>query len=90
MQILPQTVDLTQFQSTPDLINRENQRAWSRQWALRSFQSTPDLINRENIRCGGVKLWEYLFQSTPDLINRENQRRDKSRHKHTRFNPLPI
>ena len=36
------------FQSTPDLINRENtvQMAWC---TTRSrFQSTPDLINREN------------------------------------------
>ena len=36
------------FQSTPDLINRENALNWLSyaRWIL--FQSTPDLINREN------------------------------------------
>ena len=36
------------FQSTPDLINRENNlwRGKTRLYTL--FQSTPDLINREN------------------------------------------
>ena len=37
------------FQSTPDLINRENVRSCRlRGGFVVMFQSTPDLINREN------------------------------------------
>ena len=35
------------FQSTPDLINRENVKA-AIKCMFDGFQSTPDLINREN------------------------------------------
>ena len=63
---------LSWFQSTPDLINRENSIAGINSDRATKFQSTPDLINRENIfyRCCWWRL--LLFQSTPDLINREN------------------
>ena len=36
------------FQSTPDLINRENHRIRPHTNIIIVFQSTPDLINREN------------------------------------------
>ena len=36
------------FQSTPDLINRENELFAIKQVGGKRFQSTPDLINREN------------------------------------------
>ena len=36
------------FQSTPDLINRENVKA-AIKCMFDGFQSTPDLINRENV-----------------------------------------
>ena len=36
------------FQSTPDLVNRENQSAGGGGSAAAVFQSTPDLVNREN------------------------------------------
>ena len=36
------------FQSTPDLINRENASQGTQMLAFSQFQSTPDLINREN------------------------------------------
>ena len=60
------------FQSTPDLINRENETFLIDAFANFMFQSTPDLINREN--AGDSIQWMHLdvFQSTPDLINREN------------------
>ena len=37
------------FQSTPDLVNRENVFASQRLLLIRVFQSTPDLVNRENL-----------------------------------------
>ena len=37
------------FQSTPDLINRENCRKFGKESVVLLFQSTPDLINRENL-----------------------------------------
>ena len=37
------------FQSTPDLINRENFITVVRILTPHLFQSTPDLINRENL-----------------------------------------
>ena len=37
------------FQSTPDLINRENKAEIVKSLLLAAFQSTPDLINRENM-----------------------------------------
>ena len=60
------------FQSTPDLINRENTAPTGAGRFQFQFQSTPDLINRENAhpRREAGQLKE--FQSTPDLINREN------------------
>ena len=36
------------FQSTPDLVNRENEMQQVVYQALPVFQSTPDLVNREN------------------------------------------
>ena len=36
------------FQSTPDLINRENNPVYAVTIFFGEFQSTPDLINREN------------------------------------------
>ena len=36
------------FQSTPDLINRENAKMQTNANDNSAFQSTPDLINREN------------------------------------------
>ena len=36
------------FQSTPDLINRENLSTRFEITGVNEFQSTPDLINREN------------------------------------------
>ena len=36
------------FQSTPDLINRENAKQAEQAIRAAVFQSTPDLINREN------------------------------------------
>ena len=38
----------SQFQSTPDLINRENGLILDIIASINQFQSTPDLINREN------------------------------------------
>ena len=80
------------FQSTPDLINREN-TANTRLILNRTlFQSTPDLINRENIVSICFKSNAGLFQSTPDLINRENEELLKmlrNQHQvsiHSRFN----
>ena len=40
-----------QFQSTPDLVNRENLDAAASKAAGGMFQSTPDLVNRENCLC---------------------------------------
>ena len=37
------------FQSTPDLINRENPHQVDSLAKDSEFQSTPDLINRENL-----------------------------------------
>ena len=37
------------FQSTPDLVNRENRLMNAFHALTRRFQSTPDLVNRENI-----------------------------------------
>ena len=39
---------MSPFQSTPDLINRENAKAAHPNDYNTQFQSTPDLINREN------------------------------------------
>ena len=36
------------FQSTPDLVNRENVTSTSPRFGRSAFQSTPDLVNREN------------------------------------------
>ena len=62
------------FQSTPDLVNRENGFIGCYLRKLILFQSTPDLVNRENILCArGIDV-ATGFQSTPDLVNRENRR----------------
>ena len=63
------------FQSTPDLINRENVQGRLPAGRSALFQSTPDLINRENIPSMEYSLHGSRFQSTPDLINRENPAR---------------
>ena len=47
------------FQSTPDLINRENASQGTQMLAFSQFQSTPDLINRENVR--------FILHVTADL-----------------------
>ena len=60
------------FQSTPDLINRENQALPILMDSSGWFQSTPDLINRENYSLKTMVYTLRSFQSTPDLINREN------------------
>ena len=36
------------FQSTPDLVNRENVKCFNFHFKYLLFQSTPDLVNREN------------------------------------------
>ena len=36
------------FQSTPDLVNRENKQSIDWDGIHLEFQSTPDLVNREN------------------------------------------
>ena len=59
-----------QFQSTPDLVNREKLAVKS-YWERSEFQSTPDLVNREKETLLEVGLLPDLFQSTPDLVNRE-------------------
>ena len=41
---------MVKFQSTPDLINRENPIVKDTVIITDAFQSTPDLINRENHR----------------------------------------
>ncbi len=60
------------FQSTPDLINRENGCKTGGLYNETMFQSTPDLINRENRLAQCNYRMAQGFQSTPDLINREN------------------
>ena len=60
------------FQSTPDLVNRENKRSELKRVARQLFQSTPDLVNRENSPFGALSCKPNTFQSTPDLVNREN------------------
>ena len=37
------------FQSTPDLVNRENLGGGTPEGLWSVFQSTPDLVNRENV-----------------------------------------
>ena len=40
------------FQSTPDLVNRENVLTYNKGGNKGNlFQSTPDLVNRENAKC---------------------------------------
>ena len=60
------------FQSTPDLVNRENHRNLRDQAGILRFQSTPDLVNRENAITTAAATSAKRFQSTPDLVNREN------------------
>ena len=60
------------FQSTPDLVNRENAARASRSFSPSVFQSTPDLVNRENLLICAATAFAVAFQSTPDLVNREN------------------
>ena len=79
------------FQSTPDLINRENVEVLKKLFLWVLFQSTPDLINRENIRLPRIMMACVVFQSTPDLINRENSVRSSALRAplvaiHSRFN----
>ena len=80
------------FQSTPDLINRENVSFVIQHGLVRMFQSTPDLINRENGVSSTYRWKANLFQSTPDLINRENIAASLNKHNiinvsiHSRFN----
>ena len=62
------------FQSTPDLVNRENLNNVGLVKTELWFQSTPDLVNRENADFAGKSDIEIMFQSTPDLVNRENFR----------------
>ena len=61
-----------QFQSTPDLVNRENSPDAAELIAKHPFQSTPDLVNRENTAQARQQKKRQEFQSTPDLVNREN------------------
>ena len=61
------------FQSTPDLVNRENMPTVGGLKASLLFQSTPDLVNRENTTEQTREIREFVFQSTPDLVNRENR-----------------
>ena len=79
-----------QFQSTPDLINRENPPLRPLEGAQGTFQSTPDLINRENTNYPHLIIALKMFQSTPDLINRENFLRAQDLEVAVCFNPLPI
>ena len=60
------------FQSTPDLVNRENFTDAILKLSHIRFQSTPDLVNRENAVQQPVAGIHKRFQSTPDLVNREN------------------
>ena len=60
------------FQSTPDLVNRENLFVVRLFSGCGQFQSTPDLVNRENVGRMARGNDKRLFQSTPDLVNREN------------------
>ena len=60
------------FQSTPDLVNRENSLVFARFFHADLFQSTPDLVNRENMLALRDNIIYARFQSTPDLVNREN------------------
>ena len=80
----------TLFQSTPDLVNREN-TGWIMMFGvMEMFQSTPDLVNRENSKCSTSPTATKAFQSTPDLVNRENCQRQHAHAHLARFNPLPI
>ena len=79
------------FQSTPDLVNRENDTLPRKQRLKFEFQSTPDLVNRENFCFSRPKRIASPFQSTPDLVNRENSRRaNYYLRPRESFNPLPI
>ena len=62
------------FQSTPDLVNRENFWLTWQHFKTLLFQSTPDLVNRENAVLSVGFDGGGQFQSTPDLVNRENIR----------------
>ena len=53
------------FQSTPDLINRENQEQAKAAIAPLLFQSTPDLINRENTINQTKELDQESFNPLP-------------------------
>ena len=48
MVLLDVIILIFQFQSTPDLVNRENLQQQLQSRATLLFQSTPDLVNREN------------------------------------------
>ena len=65
------TINAGLFQSTPDLVNRENTDDELNALSECVFQSTPDLVNRENMKPKRKPL-DQMFQSTPDLVNREN------------------
>ena len=81
---------LAEFQSTPDLVNRENRRWRGLVKRTHWFQSTPDLVNRENTQTRRKRVFFAPFQSTPDLVNRENALHLMRDLKILRFNPLPI
>ena len=57
-----------QFQSTPDLINRENNRDVLTTGFDAPFQSTPDLINRENV-VGGESVAKAINVSIHSRFN---------------------
>ena len=51
------------FQSTPDLVNRENPKQLAETLRAKLFQSTPDLVNREN--AGAAYLSQMLTSFNP-------------------------
>ena len=74
MQLPQHGSKINGFQSTPDLVNRENVFSFDATPGALAFQSTPDLVNRENRLIRVLWLSGAMFQSTPDLVNRENVR----------------
>ena len=53
------------FQSTPDLVNRENFRSMYLHLPGNQFQSTPDLVNRENPLCLTACQYVTCFNPLP-------------------------
>ena len=56
---------IAKFQSTPDLVNRENAVGAGGVTTVVLFQSTPDLVNRENLTVSYLPLDFGCFNPLP-------------------------